>query len=184
MLDHGRRGRQAAPRLGRAPGLQRRLGPGDVPHEGDAQGITSGHVPSGIAPPDIDQMRSEAQEPIREASELLKGCSGGAGTGQVQDNFVSIHLFSCTEDLYPERFFRVNIRSESERRGGSLTPEVQQFMGVLRGFGFIFVEGAGRAFKNTRGAQLYYLVFASKSLTAATFWERISRDDEQPSLFS
>jgi len=97
---------------------------------------------------------------------------------------VSIHLFSCTEDLYPERFFRVNIRSESERRGGSLTPEVQQFMGVLRGFGFIFVEGAGRAFKNTRGAQLYYLVFASKSLTAATFWERISRDDEQPSLFS
>ena len=35
---------------------------------------------------------SEAQEPIREASELLRGCSGGAGTGQVQDNFVSIHI--------------------------------------------------------------------------------------------
>jgi len=60
---------------------------------------------------------SEAQEPIREASELLRGCSGGAGTGQVQDNFVSIHIIPCTEDLYPERFFRVNIRSESERGG-------------------------------------------------------------------
>ena len=34
----------------------------------------------------------EAQEPIREASELLRGCSGGAGTGQMQDNFVSIHI--------------------------------------------------------------------------------------------
>ena len=30
---------------------------------------------------------------------------------------------------------------------------------------------------------LYYLVFASKSLTAATFWEKISGDDEQPTLF-
>ena len=33
---------------------------------------------------------SEAQELIREGSELLRGCSGGAGTWQVQDNFVSI----------------------------------------------------------------------------------------------
>src|SRR5438128_8310546 len=33
--------------------------------------------------------RSEPLEPIREASELLRGCSGGTGTGQVQDNFVS-----------------------------------------------------------------------------------------------
>ena len=66
----------------------------------------------------------------------------------------------------------------------ALTPEVQQFMTVLRGFGFTFVEGARRAFKNKRGAQLYYLVFASKSVTAATFWERISRDEDQPPLFS
>src|SRR6266545_1758421 len=28
--------------------------------------------------------------------------------------------FSCTEDLHPERFFRVNIRSESERGGAAL----------------------------------------------------------------
>jgi hypothetical protein len=63
-----------------------------------------------------------------------------------------------------------------------LTPEVAQFMGLLRRLGFTFVQGAGRAFKNTRGAQLYYLVFASKSLTATAFWEKISRDDEQMSL--
>jgi hypothetical protein len=63
------------------------------------------------------------------------------------------------------------------------TPEVVQFMELLRGFGFTFVRGAGRAFKNTRGAQLYYLVFASKSITATGFWEKISRDDAQPSLF-
>ena len=36
--------------------------------------------------------RSEALEPIREASEFLSGCSGGAGTGQMPDNFVSIHI--------------------------------------------------------------------------------------------
>jgi len=65
----------------------------------------------------------------------------------------------------------------------NMTPEVVQFMELLRRLGFIFVKGAGRAFRNTRGAQLYYLVFASKSLTAATFWEKISVDDEQPLLF-
>ncbi|PYR47872.1 MAG: hypothetical protein DMF89_17650 [Acidobacteria bacterium] len=65
----------------------------------------------------------------------------------------------------------------------TMTPEVVQFMDLLRSLGFIFVAGAGRAFRNTRGAQLYYLVFASKSLTAATFWEKISGDDEQPTLF-
>lgn len=64
-----------------------------------------------------------------------------------------------------------------------MTPEVVQFMDLLRDFGFTFVAGAGRAFKNKIGAQLYYLVFASKSITAVQFWEKISRDDEQPPLF-
>ncbi len=39
-----------------------------------------------------DRSSSEPQEAIREASELLRGWSGGAGTRQVQDNFVSIHI--------------------------------------------------------------------------------------------
>src|SRR5262249_55727987 len=39
----------------------------------------------------------------------------------------------------------------------SPTPEVVQFMDLLRGLGFAFVESAGRAFKNRRGARLYYL---------------------------
>jgi three-Cys-motif partner protein len=63
------------------------------------------------------------------------------------------------------------------------TPEVAQFMGLLRDVGFTFVQSAGRAFRNRRGAQLYYLVFASKSVTAVNFWEKISRDDAQPTLF-
>jgi three-Cys-motif partner protein len=63
------------------------------------------------------------------------------------------------------------------------TPEVVQFMELLRSLSFTFVESAGRAFRNRRGAQLYYLVFASKSVTAVTFWEKISRDDAQPTLF-
>jgi hypothetical protein len=60
---------------------------------------------------------SEALEPIREASEFLSGCSGGAGTGQVLDNFVSIHIILLHRRLHPGRFFRVNIRSKSERGG-------------------------------------------------------------------
>jgi three-Cys-motif partner protein len=65
----------------------------------------------------------------------------------------------------------------------SPTPEVVQFMELLRGLGFIFVESAGCAFKNRRGVQLYYLVFASKSITAVNFWAKISRDDAQSTLF-
>jgi three-Cys-motif partner protein len=63
------------------------------------------------------------------------------------------------------------------------TPVVVQFMDLLRSVGFTFVESAGRAFKNRRGVQLYYLVFASKSVTAVSFWAKISRDDAQPTLF-
>jgi three-Cys-motif partner protein len=63
------------------------------------------------------------------------------------------------------------------------TPEVAQFMELLRGLGFTFVESAGCAFRNRRGAQLYYLVFASKSVTAVNFWVKISRDEAQPTLF-
>lgn len=63
------------------------------------------------------------------------------------------------------------------------TPEVVQFMDLLRSLGFTFVESASRAFRNRRGAQLYYLVFASKSLTAVNFWAKISRDEAQSSLF-
>src|SRR2546428_7086582 len=40
-------------------------------------------------------------------------CSGGAGTGQVQDNFVSIHIILLHRRFTSERFFRLNIRSES-----------------------------------------------------------------------
>jgi three-Cys-motif partner protein len=63
------------------------------------------------------------------------------------------------------------------------TPEVVQFMKLLRRLGFTFVESAGCAFKNQRGAQLYYLVFASKSGTAVNFWAKISGDAAQPTLF-
>jgi three-Cys-motif partner protein len=63
------------------------------------------------------------------------------------------------------------------------TPEVVLFMELLRGLGFTFVESAGRAFRNRRGVQLYYLVFASKSATAVNFWGKISRDETQPTLF-
>jgi three-Cys-motif partner protein len=63
------------------------------------------------------------------------------------------------------------------------TPEVVQFMKLLRSVGFTFVQSAGCAFQNRRGARLYYLVFASKSVTAVNFWEKISGDDEQPTLF-
>jgi three-Cys-motif partner protein len=63
------------------------------------------------------------------------------------------------------------------------TPEVVQFMELLRGLGFTFVESAGCVFRNRRGVQLYYLVFASKSVTAVNFWAKISRDEAQPSLF-
>jgi three-Cys-motif partner protein len=65
----------------------------------------------------------------------------------------------------------------------STTPEVVQFMELLRGLGFTFVESAGCAFKNRRGAQLYYLMFASKSVTAVNFWSKISRDEAQSTLF-
>lgn len=63
------------------------------------------------------------------------------------------------------------------------TPEVVQFMELLRSVGFTFVKSAGCAFRNRRGAQLYYLMFASKSITAVEFWEKISGDVEQPMLF-
>ena len=56
-------------------------------------------------------------------------------------------------------------------------------MQLLRGLGFTFVESAGRAFRNRRGAQLDHSVFASKSGTAANFWAKMSRDDAQPTLF-
>jgi three-Cys-motif partner protein len=64
-----------------------------------------------------------------------------------------------------------------------VTPEVAQFMDLMRTIGFTFVQSAGCAFRNRRGAQLYYLVFASKSGTAATFWAKISGDEAQPTLF-
>src|SRR6266852_4688119 len=60
--------------------------------------------------------RSEPLEPIREASELLRG---GQVRGKCRITSCQFTPFSCTEDLYPERFFRVNIRSESERAGGA-----------------------------------------------------------------
>jgi hypothetical protein len=67
--------------------------------------------------------------------------------------------------------------------GTNPTPEVVQFMKLLRRLGFTFVESAGCAFKNQRGAQLYYLVFASESGTAVNFWAKISGDAAQPTLF-
>ena len=63
------------------------------------------------------------------------------------------------------------------------TPEVMQFMEELRKCGFTFVDSAHRAFQNEQGARLYYLVFASKSLTAVNFWAKISRDEVQSTLF-
>jgi three-Cys-motif partner protein len=65
----------------------------------------------------------------------------------------------------------------------NITPEAVQFMELLRALGFTFVESAGCAFRNRRGAQLYYLVFASKSITAVNFWTKISRDEAQSTLF-
>jgi three-Cys-motif partner protein len=62
------------------------------------------------------------------------------------------------------------------------TPEVIQFMEALKTSGFTFVESARRAFRNQRGARLYYLVFASKSPVAAQFWRKISGDEHQMSL--
>jgi len=60
------------------------------------------------------------------------------------------------------------------------TPEVVQFMDQLHGMGFTFVESARRAFRNRRGARLYYLVFASRSSVAAEFWRKISGDEQMP----
>jgi three-Cys-motif partner protein len=65
----------------------------------------------------------------------------------------------------------------------NMTPEVAQFMDLLRRVGFTVVESAGCAFKNTRGVRLYYLVFASRSPTAASFWAKISGDEAQSTLF-
>jgi three-Cys-motif partner protein len=62
------------------------------------------------------------------------------------------------------------------------TPEVMQFMEELRKCGFTFVDSAHRAFQNEQGARLYYLVFASKSPTAAAFWKKISGEKRQMSL--
>jgi len=57
----------------------------------------------------------------RNRSEKHQNFSEGVPAGQVWGKcritscqFIS---FSCTEDLHPKRFFRVNIRSESERWG-------------------------------------------------------------------
>jgi hypothetical protein len=55
-------------------------------------------------------------------------------------------------------------------------------MSALKHCGFMFVDSARRAFRNMRGARLYYLVFASRSLVAAEFWGKVS-GDEQMSLW-
>ena len=54
----------------------------------------------------------------RSRSEKHQNFSEGVPAGQVRGKgritSCQFTLFSCTEDLHPERFFRVNIRSESE----------------------------------------------------------------------
>jgi hypothetical protein len=54
-------------------------------------------------------------------------------------------------------------------------------MDLLTNIGFTFVDSARRAFRNTTGARLYYLVFASRANIAAKFWRKVS-GNEQMSL--
>jgi hypothetical protein len=58
------------------------------------------------------------------------------------------------------------------------TPEVVQFMSALKHGGFMFVDRARRTFRTTRGARLYYLVFASRSSVVRELWSKISRDEQ------
>src|SRR3989442_9343778 len=72
----------------------------------------------------------------RNRSEKHQNFSEGVPAGQVRGKcmitscqFIS---FSCTEDLHPERFFRVNIRSESERGARSRSRSMWTMRGARR----------------------------------------------------
>jgi three-Cys-motif partner protein len=127
--------------------------------------------PEGVSGLDADTMRALADQ--RMSVDLIVLFPQGMSVNRNRWQWIGSAEDTPLDRVLDGREWRTNT-----------TPEVVQFMVLLRELGFTFVESARRAFKNRRGAQLYYLVFASKSPTAVNFWEKISRDEDQPSLFA
>jgi hypothetical protein len=74
----------------------------------------------GPLPPRMEQEDLRRRNRSEKHQNFSEGVPAGQVRGKCRITSCQFTSFSCTEDLHPERFFRVNIRSESDPISRSL----------------------------------------------------------------